>query len=818
MNRFFTNKLYSIFFLLITCLVVLTISRLAWISDDALISFRTSLNFSNGLGLSYNVFERVQAFTNPFFVILLGSIYYFIGNIYSAFFIISFLSLCIYFSIIYQFLKINKNFLVTAYILFSLLLSKAFVEFSTSGLEESLSLALLSLGIYLLHKSNIFEAGKQSKKTVVIGLLFLSLASITRLDLSIFVLPILFFLFIKNYKNIYLIFYGFTPLFIWLLFSYFYYGDFFPNTFYAKNSTGYQPDIYLEFGKNYFKDSYWRDPITLLSIYSNLFLLLFYRTNKLIFSIFIGVFSYLIYIYLNGGTFFSGRFFYIPFAIAILGISICLSFNSKLNKLQFTSLYHFLFLFAFLFLILVIKYDLHKLNYTKWSINEFGPDDVRVFSKKINNDLNDPYKNFKAVDNWNKVSEKIKSKSIDCPFIFNLSRGSGADGLTFGPCAHMLDIYGLIDPNISALPALNSTYGRPHQPGHFKRAIPRGYLDYIVDRKDLSVIYNKEFRNFVKRSELITRDPLFDLDRINAIGYGLIANGGISNKDLWMNPKVYDYDNHVKSDWLDDSVIKYHVKGDLEYNDYSPSVLTFGRTKYEDMDEYCPSTVDCIWTKRNTDEENTDEEVTYSYVGIDKTYRENDAVKKYGEYNGKATKKYASGEKYVGNFKAGKYDGKGSLYFPNGGKYVGSFKAGKYDGKGTLKFPNDEKYVGTFKAGNFDKGTLKFPNGGKYVGSFKAGNFDKGTLKFPNGGKYVGTFPANQADMPDSKAYLSILQDLKKMELKKEMSEATALRCSLHADTHAASLESEETKKDIKIPSQLHFMECINAMQMRGKY
>ena len=58
--------------LLITYLV-LVVSN-AWLSDDAYITFRTVDNVVNGYGLTWNVVERVQAYTHPLWMLLLSAV------------------------------------------------------------------------------------------------------------------------------------------------------------------------------------------------------------------------------------------------------------------------------------------------------------------------------------------------------------------------------------------------------------------------------------------------------------------------------------------------------------------------------------------------------------------------------------------------------------------------------------------------------------------------------------------------------------------------------------------------------------------------
>ena len=51
--------------------------------------------------------------------------------------------------------------------------------------------------------------------------------------------------------------------------------------------------------------------------------------------------------------------------------------------------------------------------------------------------------------------------------------------------------------------------------------------------------------------------------------------------------------------------------------------------------------------------------------------------------NGQGTYTWATGEKYVGEFKDGNLNGQGTYTFPDGKKYVGEFKDGKRNGQGT---------------------------------------------------------------------------------------------------------------------------------------
>ena len=70
---------------LLLCLVFLAILlRTAWLSDDALITLRTVLNFTHGYGLTFNVAERVQTYTHPLWMLMLTGTYLVAGNVYYA--------------------------------------------------------------------------------------------------------------------------------------------------------------------------------------------------------------------------------------------------------------------------------------------------------------------------------------------------------------------------------------------------------------------------------------------------------------------------------------------------------------------------------------------------------------------------------------------------------------------------------------------------------------------------------------------------------------------------------------------------------------
>jgi hypothetical protein len=138
--------------------------------------------------------------------------------------------------------------------------------------------------------------------------------------------------------------------------------------------------------------------------------------------------------------------------------------------------------------------------------------------------------------------------------------------------------------------------------------------------------------------------------------------------------------------------------------------------------------------------------------------------------NGKGTKTFPDGTKYVGDFKYGVREGYGTYTYSDGGSYTGEWKDNMRHGKGTDTFANGLKYegewendmrngqgtlfmpdLGTYTGGWKDgqrsgQGIHTLVDGGKYEGGWKEGVCSgQGTYAFANGNKYVGEWEDFQA-------------------------------------------------------------------------
>lgn len=483
----------------------------AWLGDDSLFTIRTVLNWINGYGPVFNVGERVQAYTHPLWFFLLSFFTFITGNVYFSVFLVS-ISLSL-FGIWFLIQRISLSPIGCTISVLILCGSHAFIDYSTSGLENPLAHLLILLVCY-----NAFEFNKNpSRKLLTIFFLALGFLYLTRQDLILCVLPLAIFILYKakkgRQKYYSSIFIGITPVIAWTAFSIFYYGFPFPNTAYAKLGTGIDILSLINQGRYYFVDSFRSDPITLLGILTGLFFS--FKSSALLKSIGIGVLLYLLYLLYIGGDFMSGRFFSAP----LLMMCIVISRYQFIGKVLW-------FWVMFLAVVAIMNRPI-----AVWSEGGKYPGIPHKPSHGINDERSLYYKwynlsnliigfpDFKLPDKW------VVGKEISLEVMCN-----AYDGVRKGPSLHLLDPCGLSDPLLARLPALKK---REWRIGHFFREIPEGYIESIKSR--VNRIYDQDTQNFYSAIKLVTQGPLLTWDRLKTI---FLLNFNLIRKP---NPYLYQY-------------------------------------------------------------------------------------------------------------------------------------------------------------------------------------------------------------------------------------------------------------------------------------
>ncbi|MDP3560455.1 MAG: hypothetical protein Q8R79_08940 [Legionellaceae bacterium] len=480
----FKGKTLSFSLLLTVALVELI--RTAWISDDAGITLRTVLNFIYGYGPVFNIHERVQAFTHPLWFLLLSGGTAVVKNIFFvAFALPILLSLWVYWLLVY---RIAVDFWTGMFGACLLILSKAYVDFSTSGLENPLSHAILLL-IILVSRQVMSQTN--FKKNSIFFLLCAGLY-LCRADLTLLIFPLMLVVIWKNRGSplslIKAMSIGFIPVLIWTVFSITYYGFLVPNTAYAKLGAGI-PVIELFWqGGRYFRDSLTRDPLTLLAILYGFILGLCYRASEKK-AVSFGILLYLSYVLMIGGDFMSGRYFTCTLLMAMVLIVDQKDWD-WLKGIIFAQL-------LFLGMVNIHYTVLSGSNYE----NKLGVDGIA-------DERGYWFQSF-GLFSIDKAIHKVPSWRVRAPQRFGIACGAlGFDGLFGGPDLHLIDICALADPLLAHLPAKPQLHWRI---GHFYREVPPHYVESLQENKNL--LADPKMHNLYQSLRLITRGKLFERER-----------------------------------------------------------------------------------------------------------------------------------------------------------------------------------------------------------------------------------------------------------------------------------------------------------------
>jgi len=471
---------------------IIVLLKNAWLCDDAYISLRVVDNFVNGYGLTWNVAERVQAFTHPLWVLILIPLYALTHEVY-----FTVLSLSLIFSlgaVAWFAFGISRSIWQTIIGLLAIAGSAAMVDFSTSGLENPLTFFILAAFLYVYFRRD------HDIRTLILLSLIAALGAVNRMDTILLFLPAVFYLFWKNrsLKSFTAVIIGFIPFIAWEIFSLVYYGFPFPNTAYAKLNTGLPAsDIWTQ-GLHYIQYSLTTDPVTIIVIFCGILIPLISRQSRLTWPA-IGIILYLIYIINIGGCFMAGRYLAAPFFMAVITLS-------QFRKVPTT--------LAVLWTIMVISLVLSapdSPHYSKKS-DEGDPSKTRNGIVAERDWYNPTHGLFnvigfggRPVHNW--IEEGLSARRDSLTFIPHVV--VGMVGFYSGPQAYILDAYAITDPLLARLPV---DPHRQHRIGHFGRSVPVGYEKTV--RTGQNHIRDDYLAQYYDKLALLTRGDLLADNRL----------------------------------------------------------------------------------------------------------------------------------------------------------------------------------------------------------------------------------------------------------------------------------------------------------------
>jgi arabinofuranosyltransferase len=455
----------------------------AWLHEDAFITYRTVDNLVNGYGPTWNVGERVQTYTHPLWFLVVSAAHALTGEIfYTGIFACWAISVAAVLVMALWVAPSPENSCLGIALLCS---SKAFIDYSTSGLENPLSHLLLAVfaGRYFRCEPSLRSL---SSLALVAGL-----ATCNRMDTILLYLPALGFAAwrLRSWRAFLAVAAGFAPFVVWELFSLFYYGFLFPNTAYGKLNTG-TPDLALaRQGLYYLYNSLTVDPPTLVALGTGVAWLLYaQRWSGL--PLALGPFLYLTYVVRIGGDYMSGRFLTVPFFGAVLLIAY---------QARFATRKHLgIALGAVMAMGLAAPYAPLRsgLDYGERGAPGYHHIVDERASYYASTGLlkaltaEAAYPQHEWVNLGRIMAEKSQAEELVVTTYINL----GILGYYAGPKVHHLDVLGTTDPLLARLPAFADA---DWAPGHFARIVPEGYIEthlygrnLIADAK-LAAYYDK---------------------------------------------------------------------------------------------------------------------------------------------------------------------------------------------------------------------------------------------------------------------------------------------------------------------------------------
>lgn len=497
-----------ILFLIVSAVILY---RNSWIGDDAYITFRTIDNFLSGYGLRWNVVERVQTYTHPLWLFVLTGVEYFVRDIfYTAHGVSLVVSVVALVMFVFGCVPSYPAALVGLAIL---IMSNAFVEYASSGLENPMSylLSVLFLWKYL--------SGSDSAKRVWYLSLIASLAMVNRMDTILLFFPALVYSVLNgfSYRKLLFAVAGMLPFAMWELFSMIYYGFPFPNTAYAKLGAGI-PQIELAVkALQYYANSLRKDPLTLTVIAASLCVsMIFFRKRFIPLSL--GILLYLLYIVNIGGGFMSGRFFSVPLLWStVLFVSVI---DRHLRRTSvFTALVAGVVALGFCSpTVTLFKHKYYGLNakYEPLAVDKYGIEDEQLCYYQstgllaIRENSAPPYPLIFERRDLKKMGHVLRYKAPTTEIGYAI----GILGYYAGPRVHIIDIYALADPLLARLPMKETTDWRI---GHLTRVVPEGYKQTLETGEN--VLRDYTLWKFYDKLSLVTRGRLFDPERLKTIVY-----------------------------------------------------------------------------------------------------------------------------------------------------------------------------------------------------------------------------------------------------------------------------------------------------------
>jgi arabinofuranosyltransferase len=479
----------------------------AWIADDAFITYRVIDNLLAGHGLRWNVDERVQVFTHPLWALLHVPLYALSGSLPFTSLALAAVCLGLAGALAWRAVGARREVFLLAFVV-PLAASRAFADHAVSGLETPLVALCLALFAALAPRPG------SDGRANWLGLgLAASLAATTRLDALLLVLPCLALLALRERGRVAWgrLALGALPLVAWELWSLLYYGFVFPNTKYAKLDGGIPAAALALQGSRYALDLLRRDPASagLLLLALGLCLRrapsLRSRPEPATLAwtgLGLGIAASVGWVIAVGGDFMSGRFF----APAVFLAALLLAHELRESPRSAAGVAA---------AAVLVSLGSAAMRPADPDATWHGiADERRVFERTTSLFWRPGIRDGAPERHpWSQDGARARALARESGRPVVLVRGAvGMLGFAAGPDVIVIDDFGLGDPLLARLAVEDP---RRWRIGHFRRALPEGYL-HARETGDASRMH-PDLQRYWKALRLVVSGPLLDPDRLIAI-------------------------------------------------------------------------------------------------------------------------------------------------------------------------------------------------------------------------------------------------------------------------------------------------------------
>lgn len=514
-------------------LFIIVAWRCFWISDDAMITFRSVLNLLDGHGARFNLAERVQAYTHPAWAALLALLGYVGMSIAGASLVLSLLFGLGVVALLTFAPPGGVRAWQAAALLALLFCSRTFIDYSSSGLENPLSVFL------------VLAAASCIKRSFVAFSAFCGLALLTRLDL-LFALAIPFAFAAHGgmrrldgrlrldrqvFSGIALLL---VPSLLAATASLFYYGNPFPNTALAKLTMSISLGERIEYGLAYWIDSFrYYDPLPLALLVLSITGALLSRSLTAAAWAAGGV-THFLYVVWTGGDFMAGRFTETALICGLISLAFTMAAFNRSRSLYSARWRPPRLLAAAGIAIGAFGATAAVPSVTAGAALRapglFGTGelaDERGYWQHNHWTEALPVLVVMEKSNWGSAPQRAAAPVLVCGDL-------GLNGMLLGPGVSVLDLCGLADAFIARLPPARSKQWRA---GHGMRNLPDGYYESLVFGRNLLV--DGQLRALFDKVGAAVRADLFAPGRARAVWGLLTWKPEMPNQPLEDPPRVF---------------------------------------------------------------------------------------------------------------------------------------------------------------------------------------------------------------------------------------------------------------------------------------